>query len=458
MSSLQESTGKVLDSLRRRPTLVLMLMATAVFCCHLAWGVWFFTASPTNAPKTGLSLQGEDFLKSIPTWDTEHEADAAFHNRAAVGVLETGIPRTRTGGLSDHSPLYAYFLAGCYWLGGIRLLSVAIPQAAASALVAVLLGLTARRLGRDELGWLAGLVTPLLVLCHYRLATFSAYISPTMLLLLIFSGALFAVSHATVRGTVIFTLAIGAGIFTHAAFFVVGGAAGLWLLFQFGRKRQVYFLGCAAGLLMLVSLKLLLSLVKLDAQPDDHIRKATQGTLWHGNNPYYESLKWWQLWEPRLGVPAGWSKWRKTEEEEHRRETYLERTADNWQKAALLWIRENPGQYAKLCFIRLRTELGPFTADMSPINKAMGTGLWLLVYPVGAIGLWRMRRVNPDFFLLTLLIALAVIAWDSLVFVSYRYRMPLDLVLIPCAGLVYSAAIRRCLKPADARAPFPGGG
>ena len=113
----------------RKPWVFPVWLAVATFAFHLFFGVWFWTASPTRAAKSSLSISGEEYLARFPTWDTEHEADAAFYNRGAVEAMRTGVPHTRSGMFFEHAPLYAWFLGGCYKLGGVRLLSLAIPQA-----------------------------------------------------------------------------------------------------------------------------------------------------------------------------------------------------------------------------------------------------------------------------------------------------------------------------------------
>jgi 4-amino-4-deoxy-L-arabinose transferase-like glycosyltransferase len=422
--------------LEASPRRALWAVALMVFCAHLGWGLWFVTASPTNMPKTSLRQQGDDYLRSFPGWDTDEESDGAFHNRAAVSVLQTGIPRTRTGAFSDHSPLYAYFLAACYKLGGVRLLSIALPQAALSALLSLLLGLVAFRLFPGLAKGSAATITALLVLPHISLANYVAYPGPPLMLMFLFAVALWAVSSADAERLGWFTTALAAGIFTHAAFFVVGGAAGLWLLFQWGRQRHARYLVAALILLAVAVVKLGISMWDTSANREEHIRKASQGLLWQGNNPYYEDMKVWDLWEQRLSNPTAWSKWQKTEQQEQRVHDYFERAGGNPRDAGLLWVRENPGQYAKLCVMRLRTELSPYMANASPPRKLLGLGYWLLVFPAGAYGLWRARKA--PFGLLGGLIVLAVVVFDSLVFVNFRYRLPVEMVFTVFAGLTYA--------------------
>ena len=150
-------------------------------------------------------------------------------------------------------------------------------------------------------------------------------------------------------------------------------------------------------------------------------------------------MSWSSLWEQRLGSPTGWSQWRKTPEQERRFQAYLDRAGGNLQRAGMLWVRENPTQYLKLCVIRLRTELGPYTANTSAARRIIGLTIWLLIFPVGAYGLWRARNsAFSDFALLAALIIFAVVVFDSLVFVNFRYRLPVELTLAIFAGWTYA--------------------
>jgi Dolichyl-phosphate-mannose-protein mannosyltransferase len=426
----------ILRPLEASPRKTLLVLAVAIFCAHLGWSLWFVTASPTDMPKTSLRLQGDAFLQSYPSWDTDEERDGAFHNRGAMGVLRTGVPRTRNGSFSDHSPLYAYFVATCYKLGGVRLLSLAIPQAAISALLGVMLALTASRLYPGQLKASAAAGTALLILPHFNLAGSVAYPIPAVVLMFFFTVALFAVSLSGGERLGLFACAMVAGIFTHASFFIVGGAAGLWLLIQFARRKNRTYLVWALVLLAFAVLKLGLSVVDKSSSPKEHMRMATQGLLWQGNNPYYEDLSVWGLWEERCGNPSAWSQWTRTGAQDQRAHDYLQRAGGDWQAAGLLWIKENPGQYAKLCLMRFRTELSPYAANASPARKILSVVYWLLVFPAGAYGVWRGR--GTAFGLLASLVVVAVIVFDSLVFVTVRYRLPVEMIFTVFAGLTYA--------------------
>jgi hypothetical protein len=261
---------------------------------------------------------------------------------------------------------------------------------------------------------------------------------PVNILMFFFSAALFAVADHPLTGWAVagFVAGIGLGIYTQAAFFTVGAATALWLLLRFRYERRWRLLAGAIVLLLLVAGKLLLSLVNLEGGKNDWVRQADRGTLWLANNPHYESLRWWDLWQLRLGPSH---KWKGTAEQDRRYREYLDRAGGDMGKAAMLWIRENPAQYAKLCFIRLRTELGPITGSMgSRVNRLASTVIWLLTFPAGFFGLWQDRR--SPFAALAGLIILAVFALDTFILMAgqLRYRLPADLLLTIYAGVTYA--------------------
>src|SRR5438874_8819960 len=105
------------------------------FAVHLCFGLMY--AAGRLSPFRGLTLSAHDdsFLNAFPTWNEREEFDDAAYNRAALEVLKTGIPRDHTGALFVYAPVYVYFVAACFSLGGVRLLPLAIAQALLSATI-----------------------------------------------------------------------------------------------------------------------------------------------------------------------------------------------------------------------------------------------------------------------------------------------------------------------------------
>lgn len=419
--------------------LPLKVWAGSIVVCialaHFAYGIWFWTSSPTNAPKASLKLNGDAFLESFPGWNTDEERDQAAYNRSAIEVLRTGIPRYRSGEFFDHAPAYAYFLAMCYWIGGIRLLSVVIPQALLSGLTGLLLARTAYKLS-SHLALVAAAIAALLVFVNVRLASFVGTISTATLVVALHAFAFYLAAELGKPGTVaLFTGAVILGVYTTASYFLVGCAAVLWLLWRFIRTKRVAYCVGAAAIFIAIGAK-----VAFVARAGESLREVDKAMFWYGNNPYYESVGWFDLWTVREDPTwTPWLPWRASETEKARYNEYLERAGGDRRKAGLLWAWENPGEYAKMCFVRLRATLGPITGHMRLWqNKLISTVLWLLIFPAGFWGLWQARH-TPQAQLGWLIVA-AVCGFETFVIagMQHRYRLPVEVVLLVYASVTYA--------------------
>lgn len=414
---------------------LMFLLGLATFILYLLLGVYYVTGPISPFHDLRLGSSGDAFLVAFPGWNGPQEFDDAAYNRAATEILRTGIPRERAGALFFHAPIYAYFVAGCYWLGGCRLLALAIPQAFLAALTCGAISLATYRIARTS-RVAASLLAGFLFLINLRLAMYVGYVSPTILLLFLFSLAVLATAQkfSSARLCVfvgIIILAIG----TQASFFVVAGAAGIWLSLEFWRSRTPRLIIAALIIFLFVTAKPLLpTLLKQDAQGS--LNAAAESVLWEANNPYYESMTPVSLWERR---PTNrWTHWKMSASEQERYDDYLERSNGRTTQAALLWIRENPGHYLKLAFVRLWTTLGPFTGMMSPRNRTISAVVWFLVFPAGCYGWWLSRNLPAA--RLAALVAVALTAFSSLIIVEWylRYRFPVDLLMNVFAGIGYA--------------------
>jgi hypothetical protein len=407
-------------------SLLAMAVATAVF--YLAFSLYYVTHSENL-----WRVSGEQFLKCYPGWDTASEGDAALYNREALGILHTGVPRDRAGALFLYAPVYAYFLAGCYWVGGIRQLAVTIPQAILAGMTCWFIGLTTRRMAvvRPQL---AMLLTTGLMLIYLRLAMYTSYVNPTILLLFWLAVAVDSAARPlTWRTALLFGVVVALGALTQAGFSIPATAMAILLFARSARQRAIA--PVIGGAIILLAVGARLTTMRINAHAGE-ARGGEAKILWEANNPYYESMRLSSSWERRPGNP--WTKWQASAREQERYASYKERARQLGQDPGLLWIRENPAQYAKLCLIRLRTELGPYTGQMSPKNRLISTVFWLLIFPAGAWGLWIQRRHPVT--LLAGAIILTIILIDTLVIVGWdlRYRLPVDFLLLLFAGIGYS--------------------
>ena len=320
-------------------------------------------------------------------------------------------------------------------LGGLRLLALAVPQAALSGLTALLVGLTAVRLTPRHAG-LAGFAAAGLVLINVRLAGYVGYPSPTSLLLFLFALAVWAVvRERSPKNYALFFSAMILAVYTQAAFFIIAGGVGAWALLAYWRGREKALLLGAVVLAVGALAKPAISL-SMDRSRESHSNEAPTTVLWEANNPYYESMTAFQLWERRPG--NNWTKWKITPEQTTRFNDYLQRAGGNGTRAAILWMRENPGDYLELCCVRFGAVLGPITGQMSPLNKMICSVTWLVTFPAGLLGLWRLRETRLAG--LALLVILVQVTFETLVLAGWqpRYRLPIDLMLCAAAGSVYA--------------------
>jgi hypothetical protein len=423
---------------QRRGLVWLTILILATFAVYLGVGLYYVTGTISPFHTLKLTSVGDEFLGAYPGWNNREEFDDAAYNRAAVEILNTGIPRDHTGSVFLYAPVYAYFVAACYSVGGIRLLAIVIPQAIAAALTCgFVMRATNRISGRDDS--VAGLIAGFLFLINLRLAMYVGYISPTILLMFFFSMAFWAASSLTGRGRLailVTSLLLAAG--TQSGFFFVALTVGFWLVIRFFRTRSSNFLLAAAIIVLFAGAKVFLPKIS-HQNAKGSVSEIGQAVLWEANNPFYETMGLFSLWERRPGNP--WTNWKMSPAEQQKYEEYLERTNHHPVQSALLWIRENPAQYAKLAFIRLWTTLGPFTGMMSARNKLISLGIWLLTFPAGIYGWWLLRKSDASGF--SIAVAVSILISSTFVIVEWylRYRFPVDLLAIAYSGIAYSALI-----------------
>jgi hypothetical protein len=269
-------------------------------------------------------------------------------------------------------------------------------------------------------------------------------------LLFLFSLVLYLASGPLNKGTVLrLASVVVVAIFAQTAFFVVAFAVALWLAWLFLERKQLApAVGCA---MILLGIGVMLMLRAAVAGKVETHRHENTVILWESNNPYYESMKFTSLYGRRPGNP--WSQWKASTEEQQRYDDYLKRAKASRRDPAVLWIKENPAQYAKMCWIRLYTTLGPFTGQMSPRHRLIATFYWLLIFPVGYYGLWRMRHLPVS--RMAALVFVALTAFEVLVIIEWylRYRMPWELILTLYAAVGYMHIL--CAESSK-RGPDPG--
>jgi hypothetical protein len=419
----------------------LMALGLVTAVLHLVVGAYYATHVSPNGARFSLTTRGETYLRSFPGWETDSEQDAAGFNRTASSILERGLPYSRHDTLILRTAVYSYFVACCYAIGGVRLLPVAVAQAIVSGLTCWILALAARRLcpGKAVVPWIVGG----LYLINLRIAMYVGYVVPLIPTLFFMAVALWAVTQPrSERGwaTACLVASLILGTYTSSTFFVVASAGALWLLLR--RRSAIGF----AVIIAFVALKFVVTWSNAAGSAAEPNRAGDRGGIfWLSNNPYYDRLRPWSLWEWRGSNP--WSTWTASDEERESYAQYLARSGQNELRATLLWIRENPVNYSQVCLARLRTEFGPYTGQMSPRNRNISTIVWLLIFPAGFYGLWLSRRNPTAQFAALVVLAVFTFATFATEEPYLRYRLPVDLLLTAFAGAAYYEWLARFRHP-----------
>ena len=361
------------------------------------------------------------------------ERDSAAYNRAALSIIDSGVPRAASGSVHMHAPVYCYFLALAYKIGGIRLFSIAVPQAILAGLACFLVGLAAGRASPSPLT-AASLAGAVLYLVNLRAAMYVGYVYPTMLVVALTALAL-AVANYPMRRMTVAVLAgtIAVATFAQASFFAIACGVAVWLLLQSWRGRNRLPLVGGIAILAVVTVKIFASTA---GGTRNDLQQLSRGVRWETNNPRFENMRLTDLWEDRLG-PNPWTSWHMSEQEQQRFDSYLTRASGDGQRAFRLWFRDNPGRYLKLCLIRLRTAFGPYTGQMSPRNRAISTAIWLLLWPAGIYGMWILRRHPAAQLVMCSYAGYAVLAAFVTEDFYLRYRVPIETLLAAVAATGY---------------------
>jgi hypothetical protein len=347
-----------------------------------------------------------------------------------------------------HAPVYCYFLALCYKIGGLRLFSVAAPQAMMAGIACFLVGLAASRATPSH-PTAASLIGALLYLVNLRAAMYVGYVYPTILVVALTALTIVAAVRPPQRLAI--AVVVGSmmlATFAQASFFALAGGVAVGLLLQAWRGRNTAQLFGGLAIVVVVALKIVASTT---GGTKSDLQQLSRGIFWAANNPYFEGLRLTDLWEDRLG-PNPWASRHASEQERDRFDSYLARVGGDEQQAFVLWARENPGQYLKLCLIRFRTALGPYTGQMSPRNRAISTAIWLLLFPAAIYGLWILRG-HPA----AQLVMLAYAGYTALAtFMTedwyLRYRLPIEALLAVFAAAGYCRwleQLRHNSRPSD---------
>lgn len=360
---------------------------------------------------------------SIPSMDEYHTI--------AIRLVEAGRYEWKPGvPTAAREPGFPFFIAAVYALAGVKPLAVTLAMSLLGALTALLLRATAGRVFGEEAGdW-----TFLLALFYPYFIFYTGYFYRETWLCFLLSAALFALSRLE-REPSTRAAAWAGGLVGLCAvsFSSLLPACGLLALYAAWRRRARW--KEAALVLALAALPSAL----WTARNYSVFGRLIPGSTLGGFNFYTYLI----VPDDARGLP------RETEIKYADREwTRIDSMGslmedDGRQQAAYMaaaraWIAEHPGAYALRTVRQLLKLWRPY-----PYKRQYQHSYWLIVLmsllsdgwliPVGLWGLWRLRGAGPETRYFALLLLGATVTY-SLLSAIVRYRLPLMVPLLACAG------------------------
>ncbi len=376
-------------------------------------------------------------------FDTPASLEAASDSRIHIALVQSllgghgfsirGTPTAIT------PPLYIYFLAGLYWLGGDPSV-VRIVQAILGGLGCVVLYAIGRRMFDAATGLVAGLLLAVYPLAVYLTALHLTENLFLVLLLLVLWQALRVVERATLPAAMVLGGLIGLAALTRAVFIAFLPFLLVWAVTVWGVRNAATYrtIGTAALAAMIVVLPWTVrNYVALHAVVP--IQSNAGLVFWAGNNPYADGGLVWptaRTWTAGPPPDDGMYGWRGlTPAEDNQR--YLD--------AAASWIRGHPRAYLRLLGHKLVRLYGfTRTADRRDVHVAIAPAAFqTLVMLLGLAGLWlTARRWRQAALLLTLIVFTNLMAVLSAG--GTRYTVP----MVPSVVLLAAVAVVRAIRVA----------
>ena len=353
-------------------------------------------------------------------------------------------------GDSDLPPLYPFFLMGVYSVLGRDPIAVAVAQIGLDVLVVLLLFWIGRRVAGDTVGLWAAVFYGLYPYLLYQNLT----LNDTGLFILMLTAGIAAAYRARDTGSwrwaVALGISFGLGALTKTLIVLVLPPIALWWWARIGLRRAVVLSAVSGTALILVIAPWAIRNTRLQGS---FVLVSTNGgsNLYQGNNPCVADTLahgWDAQWVNCLKpVPAGLS----------------ETEADRWSREqALHYLRDNPDQWPRLLWIKLRVLWSPaimpydlppdavmqddavlqFTTrafQLARVVHVLYFGPLLLLGAAGLILGWRARlEIGP------LVAVLGAITVAYLIFhPSTRYRAPADPFVFVLAAISVTRLVRR---------------
>lgn len=397
------------------------------------------------AVKTAVLVQ----LGGHPLLQPLGELDSAFYVDLARRVADAG-PLAVTEPFFV-SPLYVYFLAGIFALGG-SLTAVRAVQILLGAAAVGLLFVTTRQWFGERAAWVAAALAILTGLfTFYEILILQAALDPFLVAL-----TLALVSRAQPGAGLRWPLAAGvaAGLLAlnRPNALAYGIVVATWLATREWRARTTPRAAVGRALVFPAALLVVLgaNTLRNHAASGEWIAVASHGGLnfYIGNHAEADGT-----YRPVPGVTASIAG--QARDTARVAETALGRrlsaaeVSGYFYGQALDWIRSHPLAATRLfarktalvvnrADVPLNFSYAYYSQDESSLLRVLAVGPWLLV-PLGLVGLFlrSARRGGPDFWIWASFVPVYGLS-TAVFFVTSRYRMPL---LLPLCGLAAAALV-----------------
>lgn len=348
-------------------------------------------------------------------------------------------------------PLYGFFLVPIYWIFGRTWWAVGGAQ----ILVATATALLVYAIGAHVMSRRAGTVAALLATLNPYLVWHDVHINREVLDQLVAAAltlsTLYAADRRSVRWATVAGICGGLAILGNVRLALIPLLVAAYLLFRSGRTWAPVAVLVAAALVVapwVVRNKVQLGCFAL----------TTDGrALWKANNSQTYELLAHGKWIDDVKDPPGHPFPNPEEARDLYRADGKKRHVDEcaneayYQHKAWVFVRDHPGEKAKLAGQAVRMEWDPRTTASATdsgrgVIRSLAQPLYtVLLYLLGLIGLF----VAPRRFAL---LALALLAYQTLAAMTFvgatRYRVPTDFLIAVLAAAALEWALQRRRRPA----------
>ncbi|MFC1853233.1 ArnT family glycosyltransferase [candidate division CSSED10-310 bacterium] len=167
-------------------------------------------------------------------------------------------------------------------------------------------------------------------------------------------------------------------------------------------------------------------------------------TFWSRNNPLFLQQ---ELESTRFsGInPAQFENEKLLHFPSFQTENEIERNVILYQRM-LVFIKKYPATYLKLCLVKFRWLLSPFSGHKTPLwQKSISLLTYGVTLFLALIGLVKFREHRKNDYILVILLGYFIL-FHSLVNGDTRFRIPLDIFFIILAAPLYHRIIQWCIR------------